>query len=287
VLALCRGLRWPSLDLLTDDVWFEKAEFLFAETEPRMFLPDAVLSKPMAPAADPFASFSAVLSSSLRDSLSHQNSHDLESRERPLADLCKPWDEEKSGAVVWLRVTSGSIIVCFGRGGDGDEASFVIISALPSAFIDNRTHDETLLSWRSDLSGQALAGEGCPGILWRREDMLRRFAMYPMGVRVFWAEDNEEDSAEGAAVAAGADDEGGPMDTSCCASGMLVGAAVVDIQAESSVLTALTSPEASLPVDASGLSLRDSSLSTPLSYRTSPSASWLDLMALDEFPTRD
>jgi hypothetical protein len=85
VLDLCNEERFvSSFGRFADVICRENAEFLFAESAPRMFLPDAVLNKPMAPAADPLDSFAAALPSSLRASLSHQNSQARESRARPL-----------------------------------------------------------------------------------------------------------------------------------------------------------------------------------------------------------
>lgn len=84
VLDRCNEDRFSPV-LKRFEAGFPNGELRFDGMTPRIFLPDAVLSSPMAPAAEP--SFSAAFSNSLRASLSHQNSHDLESLDRPFDTL--------------------------------------------------------------------------------------------------------------------------------------------------------------------------------------------------------
>jgi hypothetical protein len=96
VLDLCSGGRLLESNLTLFDIADGPSipELRFSGTDPRMFLPDPERSRPIAPAAEPLEFFSAATSSSARASLSHQNSHDRESLERPLLDLCKVRVEE-------------------------------------------------------------------------------------------------------------------------------------------------------------------------------------------------
>jgi hypothetical protein len=168
VLDLCNGARFMSSFVRFAEVTCRvNPEFLFAESEPSMFLPDAVLNKPMAPAADPLDSFAAALPSSLRASLSHQNSQARESEARPLKLRCKPDVLNDLDVDPELGAASASSMVWRGLGGDGDAASLVMISALPSAFIDRRTNEDAFLSWRSSLSGTGEALYDCADRLCR------------------------------------------------------------------------------------------------------------------------
>ena len=155
-------------------------EFLFDGIEPRTLRPDVDRSRPIAPAAEPLASFSAAVSNELRDSLSHQNSHERESRDLPLkerwSDLgvdieaVELTDAERSVGATWT-----------GRGGDGDEASLVTISALPSALSDRRTTDVDFLSRRAGV-GYSDAGElMCSVASWQRGFTPELLATYAGG----------------------------------------------------------------------------------------------------------
>ena len=85
VLALPSDVRWcPSFDRFMSVCFPAKNGLLFVGRAPRILLPELDLSRLMASAADPLESCSAFNFSSLRDSLSHQNSHARESRARPL-----------------------------------------------------------------------------------------------------------------------------------------------------------------------------------------------------------
>lgn len=131
--------------------------------EPRAFRPDVERSKPIAPAAEPLASFSAAVSKELRFSLSHQNSQERESRDRPLKER---WRLLGVGIeAVELTEAERSVgAACTGRGGDGDEASLVTISALPSALRDSRTTEADFLSRRAGVgwsdTGELIWSEG-------------------------------------------------------------------------------------------------------------------------------
>jgi hypothetical protein len=90
VLDRCSGGRLLESNLTLFDTADDPRipELRFNGIDPRMFLPDAERSKPIAPAAEPLEFFSAATTSSARASLSHQNSQDRESLDRPLLDLC-------------------------------------------------------------------------------------------------------------------------------------------------------------------------------------------------------
>lgn len=79
------GREWSYFVRFADDSLVNVA-FRLAGSEPRTLLPELALMRPIASAADPVASFSACCSASALESLSHQNSHARESRDRPLAD---------------------------------------------------------------------------------------------------------------------------------------------------------------------------------------------------------
>jgi hypothetical protein len=98
------GAADSTLERFNEIDCLDNVEFRFDGTAPRMFLP-ADLSRPIAPAAEPLASCSAFSSSSLRASLSHQNSHTRESRDRPLDVLCNSLIGGRIG--VWLDGFSG------------------------------------------------------------------------------------------------------------------------------------------------------------------------------------
>lgn len=132
--------------------------------------PEVDRSSPMAFAADPLASFSALSSSSPRASLSHQNSHARESRDRPLAERFRGGNIETidpaSGATgrAWLEgilLAADVSAPCCGRGGEGEVESFVTTVALPSLFIDSRIKDEVRLALRSGPARRILGKKGC------------------------------------------------------------------------------------------------------------------------------
>lgn len=119
---------------------------------PSTLRPEAVRRRPIAPAAEPWESFSATFPSSERASRSHQNSHDLESWDRPLYDrLAVPY-----GAAIGVTLgleASGSIADCDGRGGEGEDVSFVVTIALPSESIDSRIARDFFVGRFSSVSG--------------------------------------------------------------------------------------------------------------------------------------
>jgi hypothetical protein len=120
--------------------------------------PELARMRPMASAAEPLASFSACSSISFLESLSHQNSHALESRERPLADrrndveACSRDTRVRSRddtAGPWLLLTD-CLSCCDARGGDGDGLSLVTIFAAPSEVIERRTKEDDFFRRRSE-----------------------------------------------------------------------------------------------------------------------------------------
>lgn len=119
--------------------------------------PELARMRPMASAADPLASFSACSSASFRESLSHQNSHALESRDRPLADRRNDVDALSRDTRVRSRDDTGApwslltdCLNCCDRGGDGDGLSLVMIFAAPSEVIERRTKEDDFLKRRSE-----------------------------------------------------------------------------------------------------------------------------------------
>lgn len=145
-------------------------EFRFEEMAPSTRRPEVDRSKPMAFTADPLASFSALSSSSPRASLSHQNSHARESRERPLADRFRGGNVETIGPAseatgwAWLEavlLTDTSSVPCCGRGGEGEVESLVTTVALPSLFMDNLMNDEDRFVLLSGPARSMLGETGC------------------------------------------------------------------------------------------------------------------------------
>lgn len=158
-LPTAEDVRWNAVLVL--EVWLSLARLLevplpsFAFTLLELAVNAArpvVRSMLMASVAEPFCASCAFLTSPLRASLSHQNSHARESLERPLGRRRRgkpsllPWLEQKESVMPvplkdFLRLFDGISL-----GGDGDDSSGPRTLAPPSEVMDRRTPDRVRLS---------------------------------------------------------------------------------------------------------------------------------------------
>lgn len=165
VLDRCKdGVGWSSFVRFADGCRVTVA-LRFAGREPKTRLPELARIRPIASAAEPLASCEVCSSCSFRESLSHQNSHARESRDRPLTD-------RRSDVVAFSRATrvrsndetpgpwllaKDSLSCCEGRVGEGVGLSLVMILAAPSDVIERRTNDEDFFKRRSESGSVAFS----------------------------------------------------------------------------------------------------------------------------------